>query len=165
MKKKYSKYKKNVYEELHKSFAEEKTPRQIAGSFAIGVFITALPTLGTGFILFFILAKAFSWVSKIALISSVFVMNPLIKPFVYVASINLGGIILTGSFTATTNPEDLLKFLIAGNTVIASVLSVIAYFFAYEAVVKYRETGINIVEEINEEIESEIKEIEEQKIS
>lgn len=147
-----------MLDELHKAFHEEHSDREIALSFAIGVFITSLPTLGAGFILFFVLAKAFSWISKLALIASAVVLNPIIKPVFWLASINLGGIILTRQFTVTTDPESALAFLIVGNLIIAFLASIVAYLFALGAVKRYREEGLEIEEEIDEVIEGKLQE-------
>jgi hypothetical protein len=37
-----------VKERLLEGFVEQHTPREVAFSFSLGVFITALPSLGTG---------------------------------------------------------------------------------------------------------------------
>ena len=48
-------YRRRVCAALEAAFAEEHPPGDVAGSFAVGVFITALPTLGTGFLVFVVL--------------------------------------------------------------------------------------------------------------
>ncbi len=144
-----------VLNELHKSFHEDKEPEEIALSFSIGIFITSLPTLGTGLILFVLLDRFFDFISRLALVASLVVINPLIKPLFYLASINLGGLILTRQLSITTNPETVLMFLLVGNFVIAIVLSIIGYFFALEAVKKYREEELSIVEQVEEVIPQE----------
>jgi len=45
-----------VKERLLEAFVEQHTPREVAFSFSLGVFITALPSLGTGVLPFFLLA-------------------------------------------------------------------------------------------------------------
>ncbi len=152
----YQNYRFKIASELRRAFHEEHTPHQIALSFAIGVFITSLPTLGTGFLVFAVLMKTVAGISKLALLSSVLVMNPFIKPVVYLASINLGGLIITRRLAYTTDPESVLMFLIIGNLVIAAFLAVMAYVFAFRAVKKYRETGLEVVEDVEEVVEKEI---------
>lgn len=154
---KLNNFKKKVLEELHKTFHEDHTDQQIALSFAIGVFITALPTLGAGFLLFVVLAKAFAWVSKLALLASAVVLNPAIKPVFWIASINLGGIILTGNLALTSNPETALSYLIVGNLVIAVIAATLAYFFSLKAVQKYRAENLEVVEEVEEAIDKEVE--------
>jgi Uncharacterized protein conserved in bacteria (DUF2062). len=42
-----------VRERLVTAFVERYTPHEVAASFSVGVFITALPTLGVGVLAFF----------------------------------------------------------------------------------------------------------------
>lgn len=156
-----NKTRKKALNELHKSFHEDKTPKEIARSFSIGVFITSLPTLGLGLLLFVVLDKMFDWISRLALLASVVVLNPFIKPLVWLASINLGAIILTRNFTVTTNPESAITYLIVGNLVIAFIFSIIAYLFALEAVRKYREENLHVLDELDDIVEKEMEELEE----
>ena len=67
-----------VRSEVHDALREQHTPEQVASSFALGVFITALPTLGVGVLAFFVIAYLFENVSKIALFASVIVLNPVV---------------------------------------------------------------------------------------
>lgn len=157
LKTRYLDYRSKIIEELENAFKEDHTPHETAASFSIGVFVTSLPTLGTGLILFAVLARLFDRISKLALFASVLVLNPFIKPAVYVASINLGGIILTRQLSITTEPETLLLYLIVGNLVIGVILAVVSYFIALEAVKKYKESGSEVVEKAGEEIEKELE--------
>lgn len=152
--------KHKVLTELKKAFEEHHTDKQIAFSFSIGVFITALPTLGVGLLLFVVLAKVFASISKLALLASVVVLNPLIKPLFWVASINLGAVILTRELAFTRSPETAITYLIVGNLIIAAISSIIAYFFALKAVRKYRAEDVEVVEEIDNVIEEKSKELE-----
>lgn len=79
-------YGARVRSELDGAFAERRPPREIAASFSVGLFITALPTLGTGLLLFLLLVAVSERVSKLALFASVVVLNPAAKWGVYVAS-------------------------------------------------------------------------------
>lgn len=155
-----NKVRKKALNELRKSFHEEKTPQEIARSFSIGVFITSLPTLGLGLLLFVVLDRMFDWISRLALLASVVVLNPFIKPLVWISSINLGAIIVTRNFTVTTSPESAITYLIVGNLIIAFIFATVAYFFALEAVKKYREENLHVVDELDEVVEREIEELE-----
>ncbi|MFB6234821.1 MAG: DUF2062 domain-containing protein [Halopenitus sp.] len=64
---------------LHRVFAEERSSQEVADSFALGVFITMLPTLGVGFLAFLALAFVFERPSTLALFASVIVFNPAVK--------------------------------------------------------------------------------------
>lgn len=75
-----------IRSELEAISAEDHPPHDVAASFATGVFITTLPTLGTGLLLFGVIVYLFDRVSKVALFASVLVLNPAAKWGVYVAS-------------------------------------------------------------------------------
>lgn len=155
----FRKLKAKILEELRKSFHEEKTPHQIALSFSIGVFVTVLPTLGLGLLLFTYLARVYSWVSRLAIFSSALIFNPLIKPFFYLASINIGGLIVDGKLSIPTEPESLLLYLLIGSLATASALAIIGYWLALSAVKKYRAEGLEFADDIEEVIEEDLERI------
>jgi len=133
-----------VHEEVHEALKEQHTPRQVASSFALGVFITALPTLGTGVLAFFVIAYLFENVSKISLFASVIVLNPVVKWGVYGTSFWLGSSIL-GPIPGVTRADislsaapDVVTRLLVGNLLLAAVFTVVAYVGAYRLTVEYR---------------------------
>lgn len=130
--------------EIHDALQETHTPRQVAASFALGIFITALPTLGTGVLLFFLIAYLFENVSRIALFASVIVLNPVVKWGVYGASFWLGSEILgpvsgisVTEISLSAGPQ-IVSRLLVGNFILAVVFTVIAYFLGYRLTVEYR---------------------------
>ncbi len=126
-------YRDRVRRELVAAFQEEHTDREVAASFAIGIFITAMPTGGLGLGLFVLLAYWWSWISKTAIFASVVVMNPIVKPAVYVASYSLGALLFgTEPVVATENAtlEAVVMIgvlILVGNLIIATVLAVVSY--------------------------------------
>lgn len=160
------KYFIRIRDELERSFAEHHTPREVAGSFSLGAFITMLPTLGTGLLLFVVIAYVSDRVNKIALFASVIVFNPVVKWGVYAASFTLGVLILgpvegvsLQQVSLSAGPEIVIRLLV-GNLVLAVVATVASYFIVYRLTVKYRntvvgekldETVMDIVEEIGPE--------------
>lgn len=126
-------YRDRARHELVAAFREEHTPHQIAASFAIGVFVTSLPTGGLGVGLFFVFVSLWSWISTPAIFASVAVLNPFVKPAVYVGSFQLGAVLLGSesvrSVDATTAESAWIgvRQLLLGNLVIAVVLSVLGY--------------------------------------
>ncbi|THE63002.1 DUF2062 domain-containing protein [Salinadaptatus halalkaliphilus] len=130
-----SRYRDRVRRKLTAAFREEHSPHEVASSFAIGVFVTAFPTGGLGIGLFFLFISLWSWISKPAIFASVAVMNPLIKPAVYLASFQVGGLFVsTPSITATTtdgSATDIawgaIQQLLVGNVIVALVLSLAGY--------------------------------------
>lgn len=130
--------------EIDASLQEDHTPRQVAASFALGVFITALPTLGLGLVLFVFIAALVASVSKIALFASVLVLNPVVKWGVYAASYWLGSYILgpapgvTRSGVSFDAGPQVVHRLLLGNLVLAVVFTVVAYVGVYRLTVGYR---------------------------
>lgn len=130
--------------EIHDALQETHTPRQVAASFALGIFITALPTVGTGVLMFFVIAYLFDNVSRIALFASVIVLNPVVKWGVYGASFWLGAEILgpvsgvsVTEISLSAGPQ-IVRRLLVGNLLLAVVFTVIAYFLGYRLTVEYR---------------------------
>lgn len=156
-------YADRIREALHDAFTEDHTPREVAGSFAIGTFITMMPTWGTGVLLFFVIVYITDRVSKIALFASVVVFNPVVKWGVYAASFALGvfllgpvpGVSLT-DVSPSAGPEIVIRLLV-GNLILAIIATVLAYVIVYRLVVRFRESPVGetidkALEEIGDEI-------------
>ncbi|WP_137289826.1 DUF2062 domain-containing protein [Natronorubrum halophilum] len=126
-------YRDRVRRKLLAAFREEHTPEQVALSFAIGIFITSLPTGGLGIGLFFVLVAIWSWISKPAIFASVAVLNPIVKPLVYLASFQTGAFLLGSDSVRSRdaiNTETAwvaIQQLLLGNVVIAVILSSLGY--------------------------------------
>lgn len=149
-----------VKERLLRAFFEEHTPQEIALSFSLGVFITALPSLGTGVLVFFVLAFLFDRISKIALFASVVVLNPVVKWGVYGASYSLGQFLLgplpsvsfDGFQPSLSLGVDVLARLWLGNLIIAIVLAVVAYVAGLRIVSGFRrrtDSGEESIEDVS----------------
>lgn len=113
-------------------------------SFAIGIFVTAMPTGGLGIGLFFLLAHWFSWVCKPSMFASIVVLNPLVKPFVYAASAKLG-IVLLGTdpvvlfdVAALDYAVTAIQLVLLGNVLIALALSGLGYVIVLELARSHR---------------------------
>lgn len=133
-------YRTRIRSELEPAFAGESSPRAVAGSFAIGLFITALPTLGTGLIVMAAIAYFWNEVSKIALFSSIAVLNPLAKGGVYLASFSLGTKLLgpvpdisLTEVSLSAGPAVVTRLLV-GNTILAVLFAAVGYVFAHRTV-------------------------------
>jgi len=94
MRARIAQYLRRLRDGLHESFTEEYSPQEVSGSFAIGVFITMLPTLGAGLLVFVLLSYLSERINKVALFASVLVVNPAVKWGVYAASFTLGVFLL-----------------------------------------------------------------------
>lgn len=129
---------------LWEAFSEDHSTEEVAQSFSLGVFITMLPTLGTGFIAFVGLAAFVDRLSKIALVASAVVFNPVVKWGVYALSVSLGFFLLgpvegvtMSEVSLTAAPEVALR-LVVGNVILAIVAAVPSYFIAHRVVERYR---------------------------
>ncbi|EMA22555.1 DUF2062 domain-containing protein [Haloarcula argentinensis] len=133
-----------VKEKLVAALIEDHSPREVAMSFSVGVFLTALPTLGTGFIAFLVLAYLFKQLSKVALFASVLILNPPVKWGVYASSFWLGNQILGPvpglSFDGVSMSMggDVLVRLWTGNVILAVVFAAIGYVLAFRLINEYR---------------------------
>jgi uncharacterized protein (DUF2062 family) len=133
-----------VRKRLWESFIQKHTPQEVAFSFSLGVFITMLPTLGTGVLAFFALAYFFTRLSKIALFASVIVFNPVVKWGVYGTSYSLGRYLLGPvpgvSFESVSLSlgYDVLARLWLGNLILATVVATVSYFVALRTVNGFR---------------------------
>ena len=72
------------------AFTEDHPPQWIASSFALGIFITALPTLGAGLSVLAWASHRFVWANKVAFVAAVAVLNPLVESGVYAVSVFIG---------------------------------------------------------------------------
>ena len=144
--------------EIRDALIEKHTPRQVAASFALGTFITMLPTLGTGLILFFVIVALTDRVSKIALFASVVVFNPVIKWGVYALSFTIGVAILgpvdgvsTSAVSMGAGPEIVVRLLV-GNLLLAAIATVIGYVVAYRVAIRLKtgELGESIEETVDD---------------
>lgn len=122
---------------IERAFAEEHTPREIAGSFAAGVFIAAIPTGGTALIWFALAAYLFDRVSKLALLAAIVIFNPLVKWSIYVASFWVGTLLLGPvpgvefsdvSELSLSAGSDILVRQLLGNFLLAGILAIVGYF-------------------------------------
>lgn len=143
----FTEYRAQVRSRLRAAFAEDHPPHLIAVSFAIGVFFTALPSLGAAVLVLAWIGYQFEWANKLALLAAVAVLNPLAKGSVYLASFITGSLLL-GPIPGITRADlglaagpDVLVRLLVGNAILAVVFAVVGYVVAYRAVHAFRRRG------------------------
>ena len=122
-------------------------PVHIALGFSLGVFLGVFPTFGIGIPLALLLASALRWNRVSAMLGSL-VMNPITTPLFWTLSGTLGAAIFRVNankvMTSVHNGERLRSLTmgagiyLVGNTIIALVSAVIAYFLALRVVTVYR---------------------------
>ena len=139
-----SEARRRIKERLVEAFVEEYSTREVAFSFSLGVFVTALPTLGTGLVLFVVLGVLFERLSKIAMFASVILLNPVVKWGFYAASFSLGTLLLGpapgvsfegGSLSAAPG---ILVRLWVGNLILATVCATLAYVISSRLITEFR---------------------------
>lgn len=137
-------YRDRVRRELTAAFAENHTAHEVAFSFSIGLFVTSMPTGGLGLGLLAILAYWYAWASKTAMFAAVVVLNPFVKPAVYVASYQLGSTFLGSDQLVTVEHElidtviELVQFLLVGNIILGLAMSGIGYLVVLHLTRSYR---------------------------
>lgn len=112
--------------------------------FALGVFLGVFPTFGLGIPVALLIASVLHWNRAAAVLGSL-VMNPLTTPFFWSLSATIGGAlfradaknVLKSGAKLSSFTEGALIYL-AGNTIVALVAAVAAYFVAVRAVRLYR---------------------------
>ncbi|MGA7104402.1 MAG: DUF2062 domain-containing protein [Candidatus Deferrimicrobiaceae bacterium] len=122
-------------------------PVHIALGFSLGVFLGVFPTFGIGIPLSLLLASVFRWNRVSAMLGSL-VMNPITTPLFWTLSGTLGAAIFRVNaskvITSVQNGERLRSLTagagiyLVGNTIIALISAVIAYFLALRVVTAYR---------------------------
>ncbi len=143
-----------VRSELHRSFTDEFTSHETAGSFSLGVFITMLPTLGTGLLAFVVLAWAIDRINKVAMFASVIVFNPVVKWGVYGTSFTLGTVILgpvpgvsPSSVSLSAGPAIVTR-LVVGNLILAVAAAGASYVVSHRIVAAYERREVGVVDAV-----------------
>ncbi len=136
---------------IHNLFRLNDTPKKIALSFAIGVFISITPTFGFHTILALIIAFIFK-LNKISILIGTLFNNPWTTVFVYALSYKIGAILLHIKLDVVNNFS--LSFLLhrgfhiylltwIGSIVLALPTSIFFYIIVKTALEKHKKNGIN----------------------
>lgn len=152
----YAASRRRFTSELEAAFREEHPPGDVAASFSFGVFITTLPTLGIGLLLFALIAKTVERASTIALFAPVILLNPVAKWGVYALSFSIGSLILgplpggIPTDLSLSGGSDVATRLMLGNLVLAFTFALIGYVAVFHGVTAYRGRDIKLVENLTE---------------
>jgi uncharacterized protein (DUF2062 family) len=144
LRRRVSRTRERVKDRLVTAFVEKHTSQEVAFSFSLGVFITALPTLGVGVLVFFVIAFLFDRLSKIALFASVLILNPVVKWGVYGTSYSLGRLLLgpapgvSFESVSLSMGVDVLVRLWLGNLILATAFAIIAYVAGLRLINEFR---------------------------
>lgn len=136
-----------IRDTLRLALSEEHPPHHTAASFALGIFITTLPTFGVGIPVLAWIGYRFDWANKLAFFAAVAILNPLAKGGVYLVSFLIGVQIL-GPIPGITSIDvgldagaGVLVRLIVGNVILAIGFAAVSYIVAYRAVHAVRQQG------------------------
>ena len=136
-----------VRDALRVAFSEDHSPHLTGVSFAFGMFVTTLPTLGAGIPVLAWIGHRFERANKLALFAAVAILNPLVKSGVYLVSF-LIGVQLLGPIPGITRVDigldagaDVLVRLLVGNVILAVGFAVVSYAVAYRCVHALRRHG------------------------
>lgn len=120
----------------------EQTPHSVAFGFAVGTFISTMPTPGFNILLGILIAYLSRKINKISLFIGILIWNPLLVPITYSLSFKIGQIVfddhtIINSLTVTEIWNNLRIFLV-GITVLATFVTIMSYFLVYIAVYLYQ---------------------------
>lgn len=137
-------YGQRVQNKLRNAFGQDYPPEHTAFSFALGLFVRALPTLGASILILGAVGRRYDWANPFALLSAIAILNPLAKSIVYVLSYLLGRLILGPvpgiswrEIELTAGREVLLRLLV-GNLLIAVIVAIVGYLVALYGVYAVR---------------------------
>lgn len=145
-------YRDRVRGEFEAAFRETHPPRTVAGSFALGVFVTMLPTFGTGLLVFALVAATVERVSKLAMVASLVVVNPVVKWGVYGASFWLGSRLLgpvpgfSPADASLSAGPDVVVRVVVGNLLLAVVATVVGYVAVLHLVRAFRRRDLELAD-------------------
>jgi hypothetical protein len=140
---KISKFKEKLKEHFIEILKTHKNTRSIALGFAIGSFITILPTPGFNILVGLLIVFLFPYVNKYALFTSYFVFNGFVKTPIYILALNLGYLlfgngnpIIYDSLRETIINAGIIFIL--GVLILDIIISIASYHVVYRIVEAYR---------------------------
>ncbi|MEF8812605.1 MAG: DUF2062 domain-containing protein [Halovenus sp.] len=143
----FTRYVERVRGVLRLAVSEDHPPHHIAVSFALGVFLTALPNVGGSILVLAWIGHRFRWANKFAFATAIGIMNPPVKVGVYLASFFIG-VQLFGPLPGITSADvgidaggKVLVRLLVGNVILAIGFAVVGYVVAYLTAREVRRHG------------------------
>jgi len=124
----------------------KSSPHSIAMGFALGTLIAILPTFGLGIFIGLGIILIFKKISKISMMVSFIIWNPVVLFFMYGLSYTIGDFLFIGSPIKTYELEILNKLFVysrrflIGNLILAVSLSMVCYFIVFFSTRYYQKT-------------------------
>ncbi len=143
---------KAIMDKIPDPFIGMVTPHEIAAGFAIGTFISLLPTFGFSIILVTLFLLLFPKVNRPATVIALAFWNPILQVPIYTLSYEIGSMIFGDLPVVKYNIEILNQFftltrrLVVGNLITTSLLSVLSYLFVFVMTNNYLSRKKTIVE-------------------
>ena len=147
------KLKDKIKEHLKEVVELKTSPHSIAAGFALGTLIAILPTFGLGIFIGLALLLVFKKVSKVSMLISFAVWNPLVLALMIPLDYAVGDYILS-SVPAKTYKWEILNRLfvysrgfLVGSIINAVVVSTISYILVLNFVYKYQKKKMKKIAE------------------
>ncbi|MBN2112146.1 DUF2062 domain-containing protein [Candidatus Woesearchaeota archaeon] len=137
-------WKKRIKKHFTEVIKIKKSPHSIALGFAIGTFISNLPTPGVNILLGLLVSLLYTKVNKLSLFGGILFWNPLITPFTYGLSFKIGDFLLGNAAIVEYTPNRFEQFysfssrFLLGVVIVASVLAVASYFIVWSLAYLYQ---------------------------
>jgi uncharacterized protein len=132
---------KNYYHEL---LSIKTSPHSIAIGFAVGTFLSILPTPGLSILVGLFILFIYPRMSKISLFTSYIVWNPFVLGPIYILSYRLG-VLISGSAETVkyqivffNQLYNFTRIYLVGSLIIALGISLLSYGLVYLAVSRYQ---------------------------
>jgi len=144
VRKHFRKYKEKLKHHFHEVMKEQTSSHSIAMSFAIGTFISILPTPGFNILIALLVALTYERVNKLSLFFALAFWNPITLIPMYALSLKIGNI-LFGPLPVVEYDIAFLdqifnfsrRFLI-GNVILAGFTALVSYFLIKDVTRLYR---------------------------
>jgi uncharacterized protein len=140
---------KKSREKVRKHFDEviriKTNPKEIAQGFALGTLIAVLPTFGLGVFIGFGFLLIFKKLSKIGMLISFLIFNPIVLAGIYSLSFIIGDLIFKDipimiiDFTFFEKLFYYSRRFLVGNLILAVTISFLSYWIVYWIVKIYQE--------------------------
>ena len=114
------------------------SPQSIALAFAIGTFISVLPTPGLNLVLATLLASLFKQLNRTGLLAAIAVWNAFVVAPIYVLSHKVGT-----SLPILSNQNLAIGFLV-GNLLLALVITAVSYLIVQMGISRYKKQPIRL---------------------
>jgi uncharacterized protein (DUF2062 family) len=121
-----------VQSQLRAAVTTDRSLHSVSISFALGLFLVALPNFGVSLLVLAAIGYRVPWADSRALSAAAMILNPLVKGPIYVVSFLVGSALfgpVPGGFSGISLEigRHVLGRLLVGNLVVAATVAVIGY--------------------------------------